>query len=212
MVEYIKTKFIYDKEKIFRQLHLKESENVTNYTHQVFPSLIQLAMHHLEITTCYSVQHNHFRGILPGVEDCQYVVLCCCSCSQKIDDLIERMLKEEEFLDGFLLNHISNEILFNASNQMNTQLEYTLLEKDIHLTRKQSPGSCGIDLEAQAILLNALKQETDLDITLTSNFMLAPEKSMLYYYGADSTIETHSTKHDCNSCDSTDCPYRDADF
>ena len=70
MIVFTHTNFIYDKDRIFRQLHLKESENVTKYTHQVFPKLIQLAQENLEITTCYSHQENSPHLGLPNIDCC----------------------------------------------------------------------------------------------------------------------------------------------
>lgn len=208
MVVFTQTEFVYDKDRIFRQLHLKENENATKYTHQVFPKLIQFAKEQLEITTCYCLLQNSARLNLPNVDCCQHVVLCFCSCSDKIDRFIEDLLQKDEFMDGFLLNHISNEILFNASNQMNTQLEHTLNHLGLKLTKRHSPGEDKIDLQFQESILQGLKNETPINASLTENYMLEPEKSMLYYFGADSEIESHSTKHDCNTCHSTNCPHR----
>ncbi|KNZ43609.1 hypothetical protein [Acetobacterium bakii] len=208
MVVFTQTEFIYDKDRIFRQLHLKENENATKYTHQVFPKLIKLAKENLKITTCYSIRKNITHLNLPNIDCCKYVVSCFCSCSNKINEVIEDLIQKNEFLDGFLLNHISNEILFNASNQMNTQLENTINYLGLRLTKRHSPGENNIDLQVQENILRNLKDETNLEVSLTENYMLEPEKSMLYYFGADSQIESHSTKHDCKTCDSINCPHR----
>jgi len=208
MVVFTHTEFIYDKDRIFRQLHLNENENVTKYTHQVFPKLIQFAQENLEITTCYNIQENNAHFGLPNIDCCKYIVLCFCSCSEKINLFIDKLIRNNGFLDGFLLNHISNEILFNASNQMNTQLENTLIQLGLRLTKRYSPGEGKIDLQFQQNILRGLKAETPIEASLTENYMIDPEKSMLYYFGADSQIESHSTKHDCRTCDSINCPHR----
>lgn len=208
MIVFTHTNFIYDKDRIFRQLHLKEGENVTKYTHQIFPKLIQLAQENLEITTCYSLQENSPHLGLPNIDCCKYVVLCFCSCSDKINLLIDDLIRNHNFLDGFLLNHISNELLFNASNQMNSQLENTLIRLGLRLTKRHSPGEEKIDLKFQRNILRGLVTETPIKARLTETHMLEPEKSMLYYFGADSEIKSHSTKHDCQTCHSIHCPHR----
>lgn len=208
MIIFTKTDFIYDKDRIFRQLHLTENENVTKYTHQIFPKLIQLTQENLEITTCYSIQENNKHLGLPNIDCCKYAVLCFCSCSEKINLLIDDLFRNNDFLDGFLLNHISNELLFNASNQMNSQLENTLIQLGLRLTKRHSPGEDKINLEFQENILRGLSAETPIRARLTETHMLEPEKSMLYYFGADKEIKSHSTKHDCRTCHSTNCPHR----
>lgn len=205
---FTNTEFIYDKDRIFRQLHLKEEENATKYIHQAFPRLIQATKDNLEITTCYSIQDNEPSFLLPKIDCCKHLVVCFCSCSSKIDLYIQELLESDEFLDGFLINHISNEVFFNASNQMNTQLEQAINQLGLKLTKRHSPGEDNIDMKHQQTLLGLIKEETGIKASLTEHFMIEPEKSMLYYFGADSEIESFSTKHDCKTCHSTNCPHR----
>ncbi|MEG1431486.1 hypothetical protein [Eubacterium sp.] len=211
MIKFIKTDFSFNKEKIFRQLHLKENRSVTKHTRMVLPMLTQLLKENMELTTCYSLQDNHFRERLPGVGCCRQVALCYCSCTQRINAVIDTMLGQGEILDGFLLNHMANAVFFEASNQMNAKLEHILSARGLHLTRRYAAGEGEVPLSAQAIILDALKMETELEVNLTSNYMLEPERSMLYYFGADAGITGHPTQHHCPSCDSTDCPFRDVE-
>ncbi|SEA20316.1 hypothetical protein SAMN04515656_10572 [Eubacterium aggregans] len=211
MIKFIKTDFSFDEEKIFRQLHLKENRSATKHTRMVLPMLTKLLKENMELTTCYSLQDNDFQAPLPGIGCCSQVALCYCSCTRRINDVIDTMLSQGEILDGFLLNHMANAVFFEASNQMNGKLAHVLSERGLHLTKRYAAGEGEVPLSVQAIILDALKTETELEVNLTSNYMLEPEHSMLYYFGADAGITGHSTRHDCGACNSEDCPFRDVE-
>lgn len=43
---------------------------------------------------------------------------------------------------------------------------------------------------------------------LTESYMLYPEKSMLYLFGADCSNPEISVEHDCGKCPNTSCFFR----
>lgn len=207
MITYTQPSFSIDKEKLYRQLHIADNHHLHQFTESVFETLMDIVKKKTQLITCYSLMDNH-RLNLPGIDHCAKAVLCFCTCSHTIDCVINDMMDAEKFLEGFLINHMVNEVLFNASNQMNAQVECTLLDQDLKLTPVHFPGVLEIDMKCQATLLALLKEEAPIEATLTDGYMIDPEKSMLYYYGADTNIEGHSTAHNCSQCNAQKCPHR----
>ena len=82
-------------------------------------------------------------------------------------------------------------------------------ESSCHLTRRFSPGEQELDLEYQSVLLEAFHGIPALShVRLTESYMLYPEKSMLYLFGADCSNPEISVEHDCSKCPNTSCFFR----
>ena len=146
---------------------------------------------------------------IPEVDSCSHQIVCLCSCSSRITQAIGHLLDQGDYLEGYLLNDLANEIMFNGSDQMNRQIAADLAAVDSRLTRRYSPGEGEMDLPYQGLLLQCFREDHRLDfVKLTDSFMLTPEKSMLYLYGADQRNPGVSVEHDCSICPNKTCFFR----
>ncbi|WP_294548959.1 hypothetical protein [uncultured Pseudoflavonifractor sp.] len=199
----------YDRERIFRRLHIEPDTNAYQYAQSVFPSLAEIARQQLCMTHCYSVDENEPPVGVPEVDRCKYRITCLSTCSENITREISQMLAQGDFLEGYILNDLVNELLFNASDQMNRQISAAMEEKGCHLTQRFSPGERELGLEYQSSLLSAFHNIPAVShVRLTESYMLYPEKSMLYLFGADRSNPEISVEHDCGKCSNTSCFFR----
>jgi len=158
---------------------------------------------------CYTVLSGVGPFAIPDLDDCSHQVVCLSSCSEAIVDTITELLNGGDYLEGYILNDMISEILFNASDQMNRAIAEELALAGRRLTRRFSPGEGGMELSWQAALLACFREDHALDyIRLTDTFMLVPEKSMLYLFGADEKNPQLSVEHDCSVCPNVDCFFR----
>ena len=89
------------------------------------------------------------------------------------------------------------------------EIAAAMKESNCHLTRRFSPGEQELDLEYQSVLLDAFRGIPSLShVRLTESYMLYPEKSMLYLFGADFSNPEISVEHDCSKCPNTSCFFR----
>ncbi len=95
-----------------------------------------------------------------------------------------------DFLEGYILNDLANEVLFNASNAMNRRLYNEFKAQGYHLSTRLTPGENHLSMEYQAQFLSLLTQGEPFPATLTEHYMLQPEKAMLYAYGAGTGLLT----------------------
>ncbi len=199
----------YHRDRIFRRLKIEPGSSVYNYAAAAFPALEQIVSDKLRMVHCYCIiDHTAPIGV-PEVDTCSQLVICLSSCSEEIMSAIGDLLDRGDFLEGYILNDLVNEILFNASDQMNRQISAQLRTTDCGLTRRFSPGEEELSLEFQTRLLEPFRQEPSLDyIQLTESYMLYPEKSMLYLFGADSKNPEISVEHDCSICPNKTCFFR----
>lgn len=207
MIHFYTPAMLYDKEKIYRRLQIRKDTPAYSYTENIFSSLHALAAEKMELFFCYKSIAPLPSFSASPLDLCGQWVLCLASCSDSINQVIQQKLEEGEYLEGYLLNDLANEILFNASNQMNRQIEKEMQEQGLRLTRRFSPGEPPMDLSYQKELLALFEEESDLPVTLNSHYMLKPEKSMLYLFGASADPVSHPVGCECETCDFPNCPY-----
>ncbi|MCI9121123.1 MAG: hypothetical protein HFG00_06310 [Oscillibacter sp.] len=212
MIEFANVTTEYDRERIFRRLHIEPGTHVYDYCVDAFPTLEETVRRDLRMYHCYAISQGEFQVGLPEVDQCAYQVVCLSTCTEEILESIDALLKKGDFLEGYILNDLCNEILFNASNQMNREVDARLRSMGCHLTRRHSPGEGTLAIRYQSELLACFRSEPTLaHITLTDTYMLTPEKSMLYLYGADPALPWIPVEHDCSRCPNTTCMFRSVD-
>ena len=209
MIEFVETAVQYDRERVFRRLHIEPGTEVYAYSASVFPRLEELLAQKLHMYNCYQISQGQIRVDLPEVDGCAYQVACLSTCTREIADTIDGLLEQGEFLEGYVLNDLVNDVIFNASDQMNRQIDVRVRSMGCHLTRRWSPGEGELDLRYQEVLLARFREAADLGhITLNESYMLKPERSMLYLYGADPKLPWIPVEHDCRQCPNLNCQFR----
>lgn len=211
MVHFVDTTFAYDREAILRRLKIRPESPAGRHADRYFEELVALAREDMEVTACYCVRDNDLDlGVGNAVkEGCEKLVVGFASSSRRIMNTIIRLMDENRFIDSYLLNELVNDVLFKASEQMNLEIEHKLRGEGLSLSARISPGEQDVEMRYQETLMRVLKEEAEIPATLTENYMIDPEKSILYAYGAGSGIEGVPVKHDCANCTFTTCYYRE---
>ncbi len=209
MIEFIHAKLQYDQNRIFRRLHIDSGSYVHECSEEIFPQLESLVREKLHMIHCFRILDTPLQLGIPDIDRCEKQVVCLSSCGPEILQAADALIQQGDFLEGYLLNDLTNEILFNGSDQMNRIAEARVEAMNCHLTRRYSPGEGSVPLELQRDLLSCFQNEPALQhIHLTESFMLAPEKSMLYIFGADPRNPKRSVEHDCSQCPNVGCFFR----
>lgn len=200
--------FSYDKERIFTRLKLRADPNTNEYAENVFPQLVELLHGNMELVLAYNITDNDLTIASPELSSCDLLAVCYTGATQKIVDCVDRLMDNSDFLEGYILNDLANEVLFNASNAMNRQLYTELKAQGYHLSTRLTPGENHLSMEYQTQFLALLTQGEPFPAALTEHYMLQPEKAMLYAYGAGTGIPDRSIDHDCSKCPNISCYMR----
>ena len=216
-----------NKEKILR--NLKFIENTEGYKNagEIFDELALLIRENMNLISMYSIADN--RGEFPlgkdMSEEIQKIVLCFLSSNNNINSMVNDFINEGAYLKGYLLNEMAAHVIFNSSNEMNKVIKKKLLDLGYILTKKYAPGDAGLELRYQKIILDTFKKYVHIDAYLTENYMLVPEKSMMYFFGAkkvgancdlcklqlieDNYLNFHNgSDESCIDCNKLNCQYR----
>ena len=211
MIRFVQTTFAYDKEEILRRLKIREGSPAWGRATKNFDKLVEIARENMTITACYSIRDNDLSlGEGDAVkEGCEKMIVAFATGSRQIGQAILRLMDDGQFMDSYVLNDLVNDVLFKCSEQMNLEIERRMRDEGLSLTEAIFPGERGVELRYMDTLMNALKQEGEIPATLSSNYMISPEKSVLYAYGAGRGFEGVPVKHDCANCTFTTCFYRE---
>ncbi len=238
MVNVLKLDIKINKARIYKNLHLDEA-GLKNPMDDIFRELTQIIKDNMKLTCIYSIADNTFSLPLCDIEDTEWkkYVICFVSANDNIDSIINGMMSSGDYLKGYILNEISTDVIFNASDEMNKIIRSEALSKGYLLSKRYAPGDGALDLSCQQVLLDALKKTVNIDAYLTEAFMLFPEKSLLYLYGLyenekaaikiinptlgaktqniKETMKNESNSDDyfgtdenCRECSNINCPYR----
>ena len=211
MIKYIKAPITYDRERIFRRLHIEHDTYAYDYSIEHFDILEDMIDKHLDIINCYIILDEVMHFNIIDIDECTKQIVCLSSCTDKIIHVIEDMIKQGDFLEGYILNDMANDIIFNASNYMNQVIQSHMEDMGCHLTKRYSPGEGNMPIRFQKDLLAYFDDPRLSHIYLTESYMLSPEKSMLYIFGADIRKPIRSVRHSCDMCNNKTCFFRTSD-
>ncbi|MEA4891063.1 MAG: hypothetical protein VB085_00665 [Peptococcaceae bacterium] len=208
MLEKVETHCCVEKEKIFRRLKVTGDSLAAQRSRQVFPQLLKLAESRVGLCCLYALLPNRWPLGEPELDCCSHLVFCFASLGEGLSGEIGAFFRQKEYLEGFILDHLGNEILFNASDEMNRVISLRLKEFGLKLSKRFSPGETGLDLPFQELILRELKSLGPVPCEINEHYMLKPEKSILYLFGADKDICESDIEHNCDLCPRTKCYFR----
>ncbi|WP_434311374.1 hypothetical protein [Hominifimenecus sp. rT4P-3] len=207
MLYYFTPEMVFHKEQVYHRLQIRENTRAFSYVESIFDEIQALALKSMDLLLCYRVFDS--APPLPSslIKPWKRWVVCLVSCSDRIFQAIQEKMDTGEYLEGYLLNDISNDVIFNASLQLNQHIQCQMEKEGFRLSRRFSPGEPPVELETQKKLLELLLEEDALPVTLNSHYMLQPEKSMLYLFGAGPGAAAEQDENRCASCSMQSCPY-----
>lgn len=203
-------KYVLDTERMYRRLHIDGDSFSDECSREIIQSLKKIAEANMDINVWYLDGNREFKTGMEAVDSCEKQIVCLVYASQKIMDILEEMSAKGDYLESYLFNDLTNDMIFNASNQLNEYLAKSFKEKGMFLTRKYFPGEGDVPLKLQKNLFDLMKKERNFDLDMNSSYMLIPEKSMMYAFGADKNNEEVPWQHDCSLCSREDCFFRES--
>lgn len=200
-----------DKEAIYKRMKVSENSRIYDTINEIFDKCLERAISKINFETMFLTKDNSLEFSIKEVNDCEKIVFCFASIGKEICHEINGDFENSNYLEGYLLNEISNEIIMQATNQMYTHIKSEMRSQGYNLTKRYSPGECSFEMKYQVKIMEELKKEFEIQASLTESFMINPEKSTLFLYGADKNIPELEVDFDCSTCKAVDCPYKRID-
>ncbi|HBH12648.1 MAG: Uncharacterized protein XD91_1681 [Clostridiales bacterium 38_11] len=197
-----------NKSLVFERMRVNASSNIYKKVNELFEGLVPLIEKSVDYQAVFTVEDNHFGFVQSPLSDCDKIVFCYVTIGERVCHEVNRMFEDGRLLEGYLLNEMTNEVVMDATNQLYGHIKGLLKPIGFNLSKRLSPGECTLDMTYQSLIMNELKKSFDIKGTLTSAYMINPEKSTLYLYGADPDQPDTDMDFDCGTCPSHSCPYR----
>lgn len=143
-----------------------------------------------QVTPMGYVLHNQDAGRME----------CLVTLGADIDGWIKEAFDGYQYLEGMMLNAWADNLLYEATNDLYSKL-LEELEEGSYLSIRYEPGNTNVDMEVQKELFDSIVPVFGLDMRITEGFMLAPSKSLVYYYELTDEDCARGIDHDCSHCE-----------
>lgn len=198
-----------DREKLFATLKIVEGSSAYDYGLAHFDELEDLARSSMELTVGYVELDSPIETGIKDVDSSERMVICLCSCTNGIVEAAADLINRGDFLEGYIIDGMVDNVLFDASKKMNDAVRGVMASRGLHLTDSIFPGECGADMSLLPRFLDELKRVADIEIDLTEGMMMYPEKSMLYAFGVgENAVSSEHHTSRCARCEMKQCAFR----
>lgn len=134
------------------------------------------------------------------------VYACLFTLGESVTEEIAK-LQEKDMMQAFLLDALSNQLIFQMDVQLQERIRELCLEGG-HGISQRMEAPVDYPLEQYPEILKAFACDGENPVHLTSGYMLQPEKSMLICYRITEERTCMELTHDCAKCKKTDCMMR----
>jgi hypothetical protein len=133
------------------------------------------------------------------------VAFFLCTAGEEIGELSRKLMKEKDFLTGYIYDVAGSEIVEAAADLMQSELKAQMGKENSNITNRFSPGYCGWNVSEQQKLFRVLPGNY-CGITLTESSLMNPIKSVSGVIGIGENVKFRP--YTCNLCNDTNCIYR----
>jgi len=128
-----------------------------------------------------------------------------CTAGREIGERAKTLMQEKDFLKGYIFDIAGSEIVEAAADLMQEHLKKSIIERNMRITNRFSPGYCGWNVTEQHNLFRLIP-ENYCGITLNESALMQPLKSVSGLIGIGANVKF--MPYTCNFCDLKDCIYR----
>lgn len=146
--------------------------------------------------------------VVPSQVGGQDALFCMVSLGGEIDAVVAKCFETYDYLGGMMMNAFGDVVLFEATNHLYELLKEDMKDGSLYLSNRVEPGTSEADMTMQKVIYDVVVPAFDLDLRITEGYMLAPAKTLAYYYKLTEEDCSMGIDHDCSSCDSKTCKHR----
>ncbi|MBN2285575.1 MAG: hypothetical protein JXQ26_10150 [Tissierellales bacterium] len=193
---------------IFERMRVSNTSNMYHKVSEIFDECLANIENLIHYQAVYLIEDNLHKINYESLRDSEKVIYCFVTIGEDICTEINRIFDAKDYLKGYILNEIANEIVMDATDQLYFHIKNLVKKDDFNLSKRYSPGECSFDMSYQKTIFERLEKHFDIQASLTDAYMIYPEKSTLFVYGADKSFSDSAVDYDCSTCQSINCPYK----
>lgn len=134
-------------------------------------------------------------------------IYCIASIGKEVSKLSSRYFDEGDYLRGMLTNAMADAYLYQMDTALMEYIKELSSPLNFDIVKKfESPTN--LPMRFQKVILETIKKEELMDITVTDGFMFFPVKTTGFFLETKNSSEFHYKSHLCDTCNSKDCTLR----
>lgn len=152
----------------------------------------------------FPLEGNDMQELLA---DCQEAVLLAVTLGPRVEQLLMRR-EITDMADAVIMDSCASTAIENVCDHFEFDLRDQLKQDGLYLTDRFSPGYGDLPLHTQLRLCEALNTTRRIGLTVTSNYIMIPRKSVTAIMGISDQPQK-LRKRGCEVCSMfLNCPYR----
>ncbi|WP_105614605.1 ASKHA domain-containing protein [Vallitalea okinawensis] len=172
---------------------------VSNRYDEILPQVMKA----IEPIIAYQLNENNNKERLGNIFNyCTSLVSIVVTLGHKVCELSSEAMENDHYLEGFMIDAILDDLTFSLENKAYETIKLDFEKRGLHLTRRLYPGDGEIPLEYQEILLKEVDPQQQLNMCVTTGFMLNPAKALSFVCGVNEEIlpSDIDSGHNCIEC------------
>jgi hypothetical protein len=139
------------------------------------------------------------------INEANFLAVFVCTIGPEMETWANQLLKEGDFLKGYLVDSLASEYVESAMDWIQENLAQSLKIRGLKISNRFSPGYCGWHVAEQHKLFSFLPKYF-CDVTLTESALMVPLKSVSGIIGIGKKVKRK--EYPCRFCNLQDCVYR----
>ena len=198
-----------NKQRILKKLHIEEGTEAFKSAEMYFGEITKIIMDNMAITATYA-ETDFFSNVSSELEGLNRCVVCLVTSDDSIAKLSRDIMDKGDYMKGYLLFETASDVFFEASNKLNRIVGNYAENNSFKLTGRLAAGDGKLNLSMQHEILEMIKKEEAVDVTVNEMNVLVPERSLLYLFGLKlKDKDSDNEENECSLCENKDCKYRD---
>lgn len=175
----------------------------------LFDTLHEEALQLIHPQLVWGVEDNTPDVSIAELCDCDEVIYASATLGVAITEAIDRYFKNDEYMEGMLLDAIATGLLFKV-NEAFYKVIYDYVKDKNKGLMALSPGERGTPITYQKIIEEKLGDINGIHVT--EGYLLEPIKSNTVIYGVSANMPLPKILHNCKKCTDPTCKWRVAPY
>lgn len=154
---------------------------------------------------CNKMELKLGRQVCSYLRKSEYLALFVCTAGDIFTELTQQFNHRGDMLEAYITDSIGSLTVEKAMDDIQWQLEKTMVKQNLRITNRYSPGYCNWPVFGQKELFTLLG-ENDFPVSLTETCLMMPIKSVSGIIGVGK--EVRKSEYACAVCGDKNCIYK----
>ncbi len=183
MVFEVEPRFEYRQDRFLRRLHLDEGSGQNKNIRKKIGPMVARASSLVRLHGLVRLGRQDFETGIRQADRMEGQAIFLCWAGREAVEEIERLSAQDKLMEAYLLDQLVNDSLFYASVALEEAADRLLRGQGLQICQVFYPEDSCPDSTLSARLLDLVKEEKDVEVTLNQAGLFQPPKTICYVAG-----------------------------